>query len=170
MDKVDYAYKPLHIGRDSMHDLLVITAAWDQDARVWVATSDDIPGLATEAASLEDLIQRVEDVAPELIEDNVPMLGDASDRLIEDGRIPQTLRVTVRKLLPGERFNDNRISRQGPIPSLVFRQLSTGIAKYYFDLCLDALFLRVSMFRRNQALVQCRCVYRHTCMQYMYII
>ena len=75
MDKVDYAYKPLHIGRDSMHDLLVITAAWDQDARVWVATSDDIPGLATEAASLEDLIQRVEDVAPELIEDNVPMLG-----------------------------------------------------------------------------------------------
>jgi hypothetical protein len=32
---------------------LLVTAEWDEEAKVWVATSDDVPGLATEAESRE---------------------------------------------------------------------------------------------------------------------
>lgn len=32
-----------------------VRAEWDEEARVWVATSDDVPGLVTEADTVEDL-------------------------------------------------------------------------------------------------------------------
>ena len=59
-----------------MKKLLVI-ARWDDEASVWVATSDDIPGLVTEAASLDDLLKRVIAVAPELLEDNAHLVQHA---------------------------------------------------------------------------------------------
>jgi predicted RNase H-like HicB family nuclease len=43
---------------------------WDPDARVWVATSDDVPGLATGAARLDELIEKLKVVIPELLEAN----------------------------------------------------------------------------------------------------
>jgi len=52
----------------------LVTAAWDDEARVWVATSEDIPGLVTEAKTLDDLYARVVAVAPELLEDNAHLL------------------------------------------------------------------------------------------------
>lgn len=42
----------------------LVTAQWDSDAGVWVATSEDIPGLVTEAKSLDELLKRVIAVAP----------------------------------------------------------------------------------------------------------
>lgn len=57
-----------------MTDKYVVTAEWDDEGEVWVATSDDIPGLVTEAKSLEGLLQRVSAVAPELLEDNAHLL------------------------------------------------------------------------------------------------
>lgn len=60
-----------------MKKLLVI-AQWDNEAGVWVATSDDIPGLVTEAASLDELLERVLAVAPELLEDNAHLIEDGS--------------------------------------------------------------------------------------------
>ncbi|WP_082554942.1 DUF1902 domain-containing protein [Devosia sp. Root635] len=53
-------------------------AQWDNEAGVWVATSDDIPGLVTEAASLDELLERVLAVAPELLEDNAHLIEDGS--------------------------------------------------------------------------------------------
>ncbi|QQR39833.1 DUF1902 domain-containing protein [Devosia rhizoryzae] len=53
---------------------LLVTAMWDQDAEVWVATSDDIPGLATEAHTLDRLLERVVAVAPELLDDNAQLI------------------------------------------------------------------------------------------------
>jgi predicted RNase H-like HicB family nuclease len=44
-----------------------IRAEWDEEARVWVATSDDVPGLATEADNLEDLIEKLKIIIPELL-------------------------------------------------------------------------------------------------------
>jgi predicted RNase H-like HicB family nuclease len=44
-----------------------VRAEWDAEACVWVATSDDVPGLATEAASLEKLTAKLKVVIPELI-------------------------------------------------------------------------------------------------------
>jgi predicted RNase H-like HicB family nuclease len=58
---------------------LVVMANWDSEAKVWVATSDDVPGLATEAASLDALVERVLAVIPELLEDNAHLLQEADD-------------------------------------------------------------------------------------------
>ena len=38
---------------------------WDDDAQVWVATSDDIPGLVLEGGSIDALFERVKYAAPE---------------------------------------------------------------------------------------------------------
>jgi len=59
---------------------LFVRAEWDEEAMVWVATSDDVPGLATEAVTMEDLIGKLKVMIPELlmannntvIEDEVP--------------------------------------------------------------------------------------------------
>lgn len=53
-----------------MTKILFIRAEWDADAGVWVATSDDVPGLATEADTLEGLSAKLEVMVPELLEAN----------------------------------------------------------------------------------------------------
>ncbi|MBR4384275.1 MAG: DUF1902 domain-containing protein [Selenomonadaceae bacterium] len=47
-----------------------IQLAWDDEAEVWMATSEDIPGLILEDESADKLIQRVMLAAPEIIELN----------------------------------------------------------------------------------------------------
>jgi predicted RNase H-like HicB family nuclease len=47
-----------------------VQADWDPEASVWVATSDDVPGLATEAETIEALTQRLRAMIPELLEAN----------------------------------------------------------------------------------------------------
>ncbi|MFZ2631752.1 MAG: DUF1902 domain-containing protein [Desulfosalsimonadaceae bacterium] len=47
-----------------------IRVDWDEEAMVWVATSDDVPGLATEGENLEDLIRKLKTMIPELLEAN----------------------------------------------------------------------------------------------------
>jgi predicted RNase H-like HicB family nuclease len=47
-----------------------IRAEWDEEARVWVATSEDVPGLATEAETVEDLVEKLRGMIPELLEAN----------------------------------------------------------------------------------------------------
>ena len=49
---------------------LFVRAEWDEEAHVWVATSDDVPGLATEKASMEGLIAKLKIIIPELLEAN----------------------------------------------------------------------------------------------------
>lgn len=49
---------------------LFILAEWDEDAKVWVATSDDVPGLATESVSMEKLIEKLKVLIPELLKAN----------------------------------------------------------------------------------------------------
>jgi predicted RNase H-like HicB family nuclease len=47
-----------------------VRAEWDDEAEVWVASSDDVPGLATGADTLEALIEKLKIVIPELLEEN----------------------------------------------------------------------------------------------------
>ncbi|HEY6138857.1 MAG TPA: DUF1902 domain-containing protein [Thermoanaerobaculia bacterium] len=47
-----------------------VEADWDTKAGVWVATSDDVPGLATEAETNETLTERLRTMIPELLEAN----------------------------------------------------------------------------------------------------
>lgn len=47
-----------------------VRAEWDEETSVWVATSDDVPGLVTEEATMEGLIQKLKTIIPELLEAN----------------------------------------------------------------------------------------------------
>jgi hypothetical protein len=49
---------------------LVVNAVWDDEAKVWVATSDDVPGLATEAPTQVDLVKKLKTMVPELLDAN----------------------------------------------------------------------------------------------------
>ena len=44
-----------------------VNLVWDSETAVWIATSDDIPGLVLESGSLDALIERVRFAAPELL-------------------------------------------------------------------------------------------------------
>jgi hypothetical protein len=46
-----------------------VLLTWDDEARVWVAVNDEIP-LALESGSLDALMERVQYVAPEVLEAN----------------------------------------------------------------------------------------------------
>jgi predicted RNase H-like HicB family nuclease len=50
--------------------VLHVQADWDPEAEVWVATSDDVPGLATEAETIEALTEKLRTLIPELLEAN----------------------------------------------------------------------------------------------------
>jgi hypothetical protein len=47
-----------------------VEAFWDPEAGVWVATSEDVPGLATEAPTIEGLTAKLHTLVPELLEAN----------------------------------------------------------------------------------------------------
>lgn len=51
---------------------------WDSEASVWVATSDDVPGLVLESNSYDALIEKVKVAIPELID----ISGDNKSRTI----------------------------------------------------------------------------------------
>jgi len=53
-----------------MPKIYFVRAEWDDEASVWVATSDDVPGLATEADTLEALSAKLEILVPELLDAN----------------------------------------------------------------------------------------------------
>ena len=57
---------------------------WDAEASVWIATSDDIPGLVLESGSFDALVERVRFAVPELLELNglnrKPLLSFSSYR------------------------------------------------------------------------------------------
>jgi len=47
-----------------------VSAFWDQEAQVWTAESENVPGLATEAETLDALTQKLRILVPELLELN----------------------------------------------------------------------------------------------------
>ena len=49
---------------------LFVHAEWDEEARVWVATSEDVSGLATESNTIEELVEKLRVMIPELLEAN----------------------------------------------------------------------------------------------------
>lgn len=51
-----------------MLDNVTIDAAWDEEAKVWIATSDDIPGLVVETDSWGAMVAEVPVVIDELLD------------------------------------------------------------------------------------------------------
>ena len=56
---------------------ITVNAEWDPEAKVWVATSDDVPGLITEAETVEALAEKLSVMIPELLEANGALVGGA---------------------------------------------------------------------------------------------
>jgi hypothetical protein len=55
---------------------IIIQARWDGEASVWLATSEDVPGLVVEADTWPGMINEVQLVLPELLE----VSGQGGDR------------------------------------------------------------------------------------------
>ncbi len=70
---------------------LFVRVEWDETARVWVATSDDVPGLATEESSLESLIEKLKTMIPELL---------AANGLSVEDDIPFELLIPITMIVP----------------------------------------------------------------------
>ncbi len=47
---------------------LEVRLSWDEEARVWWAESDQLPGLVSEAPTVEAAIERVKEVIPDLLQ------------------------------------------------------------------------------------------------------
>ncbi len=64
----------------------IVNAKWDDEAGVWVATSDDVPGLVTESKTFEALLKKLRTLVPELLELNgaMPKSGKTSYRVIAE--------------------------------------------------------------------------------------
>ncbi len=45
----------------------VINFTWDNEANVWIATSNDIPGLVLESGSFDALLERTRYAVPEIL-------------------------------------------------------------------------------------------------------
>ncbi len=45
----------------------IVNFTWDDEAGVWIATSDDIPGLVLESGSFDALLERTRFAVPELL-------------------------------------------------------------------------------------------------------
>jgi predicted RNase H-like HicB family nuclease len=69
---------------------IVIHADWDPEAEVWVATTNDVRGLVTEADSIEILRAKLPGIILDLLEEqgvsdlpaSIEIVARASDRLI----------------------------------------------------------------------------------------
>lgn len=68
-----------------------VDAQWDPEARVWVATSDNVPGVAMEAATCEEIIEVVKDALPDLFRENGLDYSEASISVVFDKRV-ETIR------------------------------------------------------------------------------
>jgi hypothetical protein len=58
--------------------LFVIKAAYDNEAEVWCVQDSDVPGLATEAATFDEICDKIRTMVPELLEADASA-GDGDD-------------------------------------------------------------------------------------------
>lgn len=54
---------PCHTGMKEAR----VHAKWDPDAQTWVASSDEVPGIAAKADTLEALVSMLQTLVPELL-------------------------------------------------------------------------------------------------------
>jgi len=59
--------------------IITVRAVWDPEAKVWIATSDDVPGLVTEADTPAELEAKLQVMIPDLLE--------ASRELVDGDRV-----------------------------------------------------------------------------------
>jgi hypothetical protein len=62
-----------------------VSLIWDNEAYVWLASSNEVPGLALESGSLDALMERVKFAIPDLLElkDTELKINFQAERLAE---------------------------------------------------------------------------------------
>jgi len=60
----------------------LVTLDWDDEAEVWVATSEDVEGLVLESGSADALIERLRTAVPELLAMNGQKLDNARVQVV----------------------------------------------------------------------------------------
>lgn len=68
--------------------MLEIHAQWDDEASVWYATSEDVPGLCVEADTFDNLVKVATELTPELLELNRVQIAE-----------PISLHITAERIL-----------------------------------------------------------------------
>jgi len=63
---------------------LLVKVIWDPEAAVWVAGSEDVPGLVLESGSFDALIERLRYTIPELLELNGMKTDSLQLRLVSE--------------------------------------------------------------------------------------
>jgi hypothetical protein len=77
---------------------LKVHLAQDAETGLWFVTSSDVPGLRLEADSVHDLIRKVQDAAPELVDLNREEIAARHGKRLagpEPGRPPVTIRPLI---------------------------------------------------------------------------
>ena len=67
---------------------LVVTADWDPEAKVWVATTRDLRGLVTEAESIEALRAKLPGMVLDMLEE------------MDEGDVPVSIEIIARASEP----------------------------------------------------------------------
>ena len=63
---------------------ITLNSTWDPEAKVWFATSEDVPGLVLEADTLDGIIEEARSLVPELLRLNG--LTDDTEGSLPPGR------------------------------------------------------------------------------------
>lgn len=79
---------------------IIVKATWDDEAKVWVAESTDIEGLATEAETVEELRAKIFAMIPELL-----ALNGANGLVPELPEIPVHLMIEQSARIPNPRYS-----------------------------------------------------------------
>ena len=66
-----------------VHRTILVRAEWDPEARVYVATSEDVPGLVAEAETVAKLTEKLEVLVPELLSLNEPAGTDGERHWVD---------------------------------------------------------------------------------------
>lgn len=62
------------------HDLeFRVVAKWDDEAKVWYVSDSNVPGLATEAETMDELLRKLQVMVPEMLELNGVIAADHED-------------------------------------------------------------------------------------------
>jgi hypothetical protein len=109
---VSKTFKSNRKGKTVDTQTFTVQAVWDAEANVWVAESDDVPGLVTEDASQEKLVEKLTSLVPELLElNNHPIDPTKPIEIIVQYRREERISVPVAAQWQATRRASKRYSR-----------------------------------------------------------
>ena len=79
---------------------ILVRADWDPEAEVFVATSEDVPGLVAEAPTPKTLMAKLDALIPELLALNLPPHGHHASPAMKEIPVYVVHQLTSKALVP----------------------------------------------------------------------